>query len=342
MKAVAAASQEPNSAELQRECRGVQEQLAFVLATAARETPESLLRFAAASLLDAESSSNNSGDGSSSSNGASCFVSAVAQCLEGDNTAIPDGNWVGRQQHALLQLLHQQQQLLHVRLFGSSHAARGAAAVTSRVPEGTPAPLEIASVTWRCILLLLLLCCYPGGSPTAAAAAAQAWAHLVAALVCKSDSCVETEQHLEQQQQQQLQQVARLPFELQQLQEAMRDFNRQNAALEVQLRQRRSQGGPVQTQQQPLQIQQSEEMQLLRQQQQQRVQGIHLPQAGQQLSLVLPLPPLFSVTARLLASLKNDDPQHVKVRCCFSGCRSVVRGRFKVSAIFHLLLHPVH
>ncbi|CDJ34192.1 uncharacterized protein EMH_0088470 [Eimeria mitis] len=60
-------------------------------------------------------------------------------------------------------------------------------------------------------------------------------------------------------------------------------------------------------------------MQLLRQQQQQRVQGIHLQQAGQQLSLLLPLLPLFSVTSRLFSSLKNDDPQHVKLAADIGG-----------------------
>lgn len=322
LKAVAAASQEPNSAELQRECRAVQEQLAFVLATAAREAPEALLRFGAASLIHVDSNNSINGEGNSSScsnSSASCFLRTLTQCLEGGSSASPDSNLVGRQQHALLQLLHQQQQQLHLLLFGSLRSVCGEAAVTSRVPEGTPVPHGIASTTWRCILLLLLLCCYPGGSPTAAAAAAvQAWAHLAAACVCRPESCIDTQQQLDQQQQQLLQQVAQLPIELQQVQEAMRDFTRQNATLEAQLRQRRSQGASSQMLQQPLQ--QSEELQLLREQQRQRVQGIHLQQAGQQLSLLLPLSPLFYVTSRLLASLKNDDPQHVKVYWCYCCC----------------------
>ncbi|CDJ31735.1 LOW QUALITY PROTEIN: uncharacterized protein EMH_0010070 [Eimeria mitis] len=221
LKAVAASSQEPNSAELQRECRGMQEQLACVLATAAREAPEALLRFAAASLLHAGSSSNT-GDRRR------FCVSLLLRCFTLAAVATP-----------------------------------GTAAAAAVLPYSLMRSRNASKGT-------VLQAPTAASSPAAASPAAQAWAHLVAAFVCKPDSCVETEQQLKQQQQQELQQVAQLPVELQQVQEAMRDFTRQNVALETQLRQRPSQGGSAQTLQQPLH--QSEEMQLLRQQQQQRVQ----------------------------------------------------------------------
>lgn len=297
LKAVAAAAQEPNSAELQRECRGVQEQLALLLATAAREAPVALLSFAAASVLPSSSSGNDNG-------GVPISLSTIEQCV---STAIghrvsANGNRETSAKHALLQLLHQQQQQLHVLLFASLHRSRGASAVTSKAPQGTPASDEICSTTWRCILLFLLVCCCSGNCPGVSAAAVQAWGQLVAALICRPENLVDA------QQQQLLQKLAGLPLELRQVQEAMRDFTCQNIALDAQLRQRRTQAVSAEA------PQQFEEVQLLRQQQHQRVQGIDLQRAGQQLALILPLCSLFSVVADLFASLKTDDPQYIKVR----------------------------
>ncbi|OEH77233.1 hypothetical protein cyc_05281 [Cyclospora cayetanensis] len=227
LKAVAAVTQEPNSADLQRECRELQEQLVSLVATAARETPEALLNFAAASLLSADNCRN------ASENKASLFLGALHECF---------------------------------------------------VTAGA---------------------CCPGACPVVAAASSQAWAQIAGAFLCKPDRL--TDVALDQERQNQL------PSDLQQVQEAMRDFIKQNVAMETQLRQRRPQMGSSQS------VQQSEEMQSLRQQQQQRVRSIEVQQAGQQLSLLLPLSSLFSATADLFVSLSTQDPQHIKVAADIGG-----------------------
>lgn len=117
----------------------------------------------------------------------------------------------------------------------------------------------------------------------------------------------------EQPEQQQQQQLALLPPDLQQVQELLCDFTQQNAALEIQLRQRRSPRGLSQSVQPP------EDVQLLRHQQHQRAQAVNQQQAGQQLSLLLPLSSLFHITAKLFASLKADDPQQLKLAADIGG-----------------------
>ncbi|XP_026190654.1 uncharacterized protein LOC34621660 [Cyclospora cayetanensis] len=301
LKAVAAVTQEPNSADLQRECRELQEQLVSLVATAARETPEALLNFAAASLLSADNCRN------ASENKASLFLGALHECFvtAGVNNGGSNCNRPSTTQHALLRLLHQQHQQLHMLLFGTLRPTRGVSAITSRAPHGSPASQEIASETWRCILLILLQACCPGACPVVAAASSQAWAQIAGAFLCKPDRL--TDVALDQERQNQL------PSDLQQVQEAMRDFIKQNVAMETQLRQRRPQMGSSQS------VQQSEEMQSLRQQQQQRVRSIEVQQAGQQLSLLLPLSSLFSATADLFVSLSTQDPQHIKVAADIGG-----------------------
>lgn len=306
LRAVAAAAQDSASTELQRECRALQEQLASLFATAAREAPDVLLAFGAASLVHSGSTTSGcSTNNTNSHSSISLFLSAIDQCLSAAS-ATSDGTTANREtttQHALLQLLHQHQQQLHVLLYGSLQPARGSSAVTSRAPQGSLPSQEIACTTWRCMLLFLLQSCCPGGCPAVATSASQAWGHLAGAFICKSGRPVDAEQQQAQQEQQQL---ALLPPDLQQVQELLWDFTQQNAALEIRLRQRRSPRGPSQP------LQPSEEVQLLRHQQHQRAQSVNQQQAGQQLSLLLPLSSLFRVTATLLASLRADDPQQLK------------------------------
>ncbi|KAL8439496.1 hypothetical protein Efla_001427 [Eimeria flavescens] len=318
LKAVAAEAQQPTpSAELQRECGALQEHLVTFIAAAARETPETFSRFAAASMLQgtADSGSNNG-----SSRGAALFGDAVSRCISSSSSSSSEE--LAATQRALLQLLHQHQQQLHMLLYGSLQPSRGPSAVTAGSPFGTPASQEISSITWRCTFLFLLQCCCPAGrcsaaaAVAAAAAAAQALGHLAAGLICKGSRVLDAEQQQEEQQQQQQQQqrLAVLPRELQQVAEALRDFAQQSAALELQLRERRCQAGGG-----AASSQQNEEAQLLQQQQQQRAQELNQQQAAQQLSLLLPLPPLFVVTARLFAFLRPDDPQHLKVAADIAG-----------------------
>ncbi|KAL8438045.1 hypothetical protein ACSSS7_000504 [Eimeria intestinalis] len=318
LKAVAAEAQQLASAELQRECGVLHEQVATLVAVAAREAPEVLLNFAAASVLQEGADCRNSG-------GRALFADAVNQCLA-DAAAVSssNGSSCGRMtaQRALLQLLHRHEQELHALLYGTLQPSRGSSAVTSGAPFGSPASREIGSVTWRCIVVLLLQSCCPPApgcaAGAAAAIAAQALGHLAASFVCKGTRLVDGEHQQEQHQQrgrlQQQQQLAVLPQDLQLIRDSLRDFTQQNFALDVQLRQRRSQGGAPQPGEEVQQMEQQ-----LQQQQQQRAQQINQQQAAQQLSLLLPLPPLFLISARLLASLNPDDPQHLKVAADVGG-----------------------
>ncbi|KAL8273978.1 hypothetical protein Esti_002067 [Eimeria stiedai] len=325
LKAVAAEAQQPASAELQRECGVLHEQMATLVAVAAREAPEALLTFAAASVLQEGADCSNSSSSSDSSGGMALFADAVNQCLA-DAAAVSSSNSNSSggmtAQRALLQLLHRHEQQLHALLYGTLQPSRGSSAVTSRASFGSPASLEIGSITWRCIVLLLMQsCCPPVGSCVVAAAAAisaQALGHLAVAFICKGSRLVDGEQQQEQHQQQerlqqQQQQLAVLPQDLQLVRDSLRDFTQQNAAFHLQLRQRRSQSGAPQS------SPPSEGVQQLQQLQQQRAQQINQQQAAQQLSLLLPLPPLFLISARLFASLRPNDPQHLKVAADIGG-----------------------
>lgn len=298
LKAVAAAAQNVTSAELQRECRALQEQLVLLVATATREAPEILLSFAAASALPSGSDNRDCCKVSGTSNG------MVEQCLSTSSFNNVDFYSSGATitHRALLQLLHQEQQHLHLLLYGSLHSSRAASAVTSRTPQGVPPSQEIAGVTWKCILLLLLHCCFPGGCPVVAAAATQSWGQLAAAFLFKPEPRGESSE-------QQRLELLKLPPDLQGIQEVLCEFAKKGAAFETQ-RQRRQQGGSSQA------LHKTEDTQLLRQERSHRLQSLNQQQAGQQFSLMLPLPSIFKITARLFASLKTDEPQHIKVSPC--------------------------